>query len=96
MADVGSLSGGAVAVHQGTIIAVGPSDDLRAAYTAENEIDAVGRVVCPGFVDPHTHLVYAGDRVSEFEWRIAGASSTEILASGGNLVGTVMKQGCIV
>lgn len=46
-------------------------------------------MVCPGFVDPHTHLVYAGDRVSEFEWRIAGASSTEILASGGGIISTM-------
>ncbi len=89
MADVGIISGGAVAVHQGKIVTVGPNDELRAAYTAEREIDAAGRVVCPGFVDPHTHLVYAGDRVGEFEWRIAGASYMEIMASGGGIISTM-------
>ncbi|MBX0326358.1 imidazolonepropionase [Oscillochloris sp. ZM17-4] len=89
MADVGAIPGGAVAVHQGTIIAVGASDELRAAYTADREIDAAGRAVCPGFVDPHTHLVYAGDRVGEFEWRIAGASYLEIQAAGGGIVATM-------
>ncbi|NNJ08926.1 imidazolonepropionase [Chloroflexales bacterium ZM16-3] len=89
MADVGIIPGGAVAVHGGKIVAVGPSDDLRATYTAEAEIDATGRAVCPGFVDPHTHLVYAGDRVGEFEWRIAGASYLEIQASGGGIISTM-------
>ena len=89
MVDVGAISGGAVAVHGGKIVAVGPSDELRAAYTADAEIVAAGRTVCPGFVDPHTHVVYAGDRVGEFEWRIAGASYMEIMASGGGIVSTM-------
>jgi imidazolonepropionase len=89
MADVGAIPGGAVAVHGGKIVAVGPSDKLRGAYTAEREIDAAGRAVCPGFVDPHTHLVYAGDRVGEFEWRIAGASYLDIMAAGGGIVATM-------
>lgn len=89
MADEGGIPGGAVAVHAGKIVAVGPSDELRRAYDAEREIDAAGRAVCPGLVDPHTHLVYAGDRVAEFEWRIAGASYLEIMQAGGGIVSTM-------
>jgi imidazolonepropionase len=52
-------------------------------------VDASGKVVCPGFVDPHTHVVYAGDRVAEFELRIKGATYMEIMAAGGGIVSTM-------
>ncbi|MCP4421036.1 MAG: amidohydrolase family protein, partial [Chloroflexi bacterium] len=77
MADVGLIEQGAVAVDSGAIVAVGPSDELTAKFAAKRRIDAGGKVVCPGFVDPHTHVVYAGDRVDEFELRIKGASYME-------------------
>ncbi len=89
MRDVGLIPNGAVAVSDGEIIAVGPSADLRADYTARETIDAGGKVVCPGFVDPHTHVVYAGDRAAEFEMRIQGASYMEIMAAGGGILSTV-------
>jgi imidazolonepropionase len=54
-------------------------------------IDAEGRVVCPGFVDPHTHIVYAGDRLNEFELKIKGADYLEILTSGGGIISTVRR-----
>ena len=57
----------------------------------EGEIDASGRVVMPGFVDPHTHLIWAGDRAGEFELRIAGSSYLEILAAGGGILSTVRE-----
>jgi imidazolonepropionase len=53
------------------------------------EIDGSGQVVCPGFVDPHTHAVFAGDRAGEFEQRIRGATYLEIQASGGGIMSTV-------
>lgn len=88
MAEVGLIEGGAVAVQAGQIVAVGPTAAVQAAYTAPQTIDATGRVVCPGLVDPHTHVVYAGDRVAEFELRIKGASYLEIMAAGGGIVST--------
>jgi len=89
MRDVGLLPDGAVAVGGGEIIAVGPTADLRARFSAAQTIDAAGKVVCPGFVDPHTHVVYAGDRVSEFEMRIQGATYMEIMHAGGGIVSTM-------
>ncbi len=89
MRDVGLIEGGAVAVAGGEIVAVGSSADLLADYTAREMIDASGKVVCPGFVDPHTHVVYAGDRVHEFEMRIQGASYMEIMQAGGGIVSTM-------
>lgn len=89
MQEVGVIEGGAVAVAGGEIVAVGPSSDLLADYAAREMIDASGKVVCPGFVDPHTHVVYAGDRVHEFEMRIQGASYMEIMQAGGGIVSTM-------
>jgi imidazolonepropionase len=88
MRDPGIIPGGAVAVDGGLVVAAGPSDSLRAEYQAAQEIDASSKVVCPGFVDPHTHVVFAGDRVAEFEQRIAGASYMEIMAAGGGIAFT--------
>ncbi len=89
--EVGLIERGAVAVHSGRIAAVGPEAALRSAYRAEREIDADGGVVTPGFVDPHTHLVWAGDRAAEFEMRIAGATYMEIMAAGGGINSTVER-----
>lgn len=89
MAEVGLIPEGAVAVEAGKIVAVGPSVDLLADFTARETIDAGGKVVCPGFVDPHTHVVYAGDRVNEFELRLRGATYMEIMQAGGGIVSTM-------
>ena len=80
-----------MAVADSRILAVGRSADLRRTYEAPQEIDADGRVVLPGFVDPHTHAVWAGDRAAEFEMRVAGATYLEILAAGGGIVSTVQS-----
>jgi len=89
MADVGLIKDGAVAVDAGRIVAVGATADLVSRYQARQLFDASGRVVCPGFVDPHTHVVYAGERIDEFEMRIAGATYLEIMAAGGGIVSTM-------
>jgi imidazolonepropionase len=86
---LGLIEDGAVLVRGGLIEAVGPSAVLRAAYPNEDLWDAGGRVVMPGFVDPHTHLVWAGDRAQEFEWRTQGKTYTEIAAAGGGILATV-------
>jgi imidazolonepropionase len=89
MRELGIVADGAVAVKDGRIVAVGQSDELLELWKAEEEIDARGRVVCPGFVDPHTHAVFAGDRVDEFERRIKGESYQQIAAAGGGILSTV-------
>ncbi|MBN1220849.1 MAG: imidazolonepropionase [Anaerolineae bacterium] len=88
MTEVGLIVDGAVAIADGEVVAVGPTADLRADFTARQTINASRKVICPGFVDPHTHVVYTGDRVAEFEMRLKGASYTEIMASGGGIVNT--------
>ena len=89
MRELGLIADGAVAVRDGRIMAVGPSTELRRVVRAAEYLDAAGRAVMPGFVDPHTHLVWAGDRAEEFEMRIAGASYMEIMAAGGGIMNTV-------
>jgi imidazolonepropionase len=91
MRDVGLIENGAVAIDGGNIAAVGKSENILSEFEAENAIDAKGKVVCPGFVDPHTHIVFAGDRLNEFELKIKGADYLEILASGGGILSTVQK-----
>lgn len=83
------IENGAVAIHEGLILDVGNTSELLRLYTGNQTLDACGRAVCPGFVDPHTHVVYGGDRTAEFELRIKGASYMEIMAAGGGIVNTV-------
>jgi imidazolonepropionase len=64
---------------------------LRRRFQAQREIDAVGRVILPGFVDPHTHLIWAGDRAAEFEMRVTGATYMEIMNAGGGINSTVRQ-----
>jgi len=81
-----------VAGWQGRIVAVGAADMVaRTVQLAPGAvvIDGRGRTVLPGFVDPHTHLVYAGDRRDELARRLAGATYGEIAAGGGGIVRTV-------
>lgn len=89
MRDVGLIENGAVAVKDGAILAVGTTPDITGQYKSESVIDATNKVVCPGFVDCHTHAVYAGNRLDEFESRIEGRSYMEILAAGGGILSTM-------
>ena len=89
MDDLSIIPGGAVAVRDGIILSVGPTAELLRAVRAERTIDAEGHVVMPGFVDPHTHLVFAGHRADEFEMRLKGATYMEIMAAGGGIMNTV-------
>jgi len=82
----------AVAVVDGEVAAVGPTEDVRREYPAENAetaYDASGQSVVPGFVDPHTHAVFAGDRSDEFEAKLRGQSYQDILEEGGGILRTV-------
>jgi imidazolonepropionase len=89
LGDLGIIPDGAVAVDGGRIVAVGTTAEVRAAYSARSAIDAGGRAVVPGFVDPHTHVLWAGERAGEFEMRVAGATYMEIMAVGGGINATV-------
>ena len=91
MLDVGIIANGAVATVDGKVAAVGTSDEIMSSFEAAEHIDVGGRVVCPGFVDPHTHIVYAGDRLNEFELKIKGAEYLDILAAGGGIISTVRQ-----
>jgi imidazolonepropionase len=86
----GTASGGAIAVEGERIAWVGPEDRLPPeAGTARHRWPVHGRLVTPGLVDCHTHLVFGGDRSAEWEQRLAGASYEEIAAAGGGIRSTV-------
>lgn len=87
-ARLGVIDAGAVAVEGDRIAWVGPERELG-VVRAKRSIDAGGRVVLPGLVDPHTHLVFAGSRVDEFARRMAGEDYRAIAASGGGIAATV-------
>src|SRR5512146_2542685 len=86
---LGLIENGAVLMRDEKIVAVASSDELRASYPEEPTLDASGCVILPGFVDPHTHLIWAGDRAREFEMRLEGAKYLDILAAGGGIISTV-------
>ncbi len=88
---LGLIEDGALVMRDEKIVAVGPTRELRAAYGDEPTLDASGCVVMPGFVDPHTHVIWAGDRAREFEMRLEGAKYLEILAAGGGILSTVRQ-----
>lgn len=89
LGDLGLISDGALAIQGGLIAAAGSTEQILENYRSGHMLDASGQVVLPGFVDPHTHLVWAGDRAVEFEQRVAGASYLEIMQAGGGIVSTV-------
>lgn len=89
LGQLGIIEDGAVAIAGEQIQAVGRSDELRGEFEPAATINATGRVIMPGFVDPHTHLIWAGDRADEFEARALGATYMEILAQGGGILSTV-------
>ena len=70
---------------------VGHTGELSLAYPDEPSLDASGCAVLPGFVDPHTHIIWAGDRAAEFEMKLAGAKYMDILAAGGGILSTVSR-----
>jgi imidazolonepropionase len=89
LGELGIINDGAVLIEGSTILETGLSADMLQRFPNEEKLDAGGCVVMPGFVDPHTHLVWAGDRASEFEMRLQGRSYMEIMAAGGGIQSTV-------
>jgi len=79
----------AVAITGGEIAWVGPDDEVPAEHATLPEFDVGGRSVVPGFVDAHTHAVFAGDRAGEFARRLRGERYEDVLATGGGIMATV-------
>lgn len=92
MRELSIIPAGGMLVENGRVVATGPSNEIaKMAPPDAAIIDATGKVVLPGFVDAHTHPVFGGDRVYEFEMRARGATYEEIAASGGGIRSTVRK-----
>lgn len=90
--QLGVIPDGALLVRQGRIAAAGTRAHIDALLSGDVEVvDAAGRIVLPGFVDAHTHPVFAGNRADEFEQRAAGVTYKEIAARGGGIRSTVRQ-----
>ena len=85
----GWIDDGAIAVSDGVIDWLGPVDALPNIYTDLPKTDLGGRVVTPGLIDCHTHIVHGGDRAVEFEMRLNGASYEDVARAGGVIISTV-------
>jgi imidazolonepropionase len=93
LSNLGIVKDGAVLIRDGVIAAVGTRAEIESLPEARaaEKIDVGGRVVLPGFVDSHTHLIHAASRAEEYELRIAGASYEEIARKGGGILNSVKK-----
>jgi imidazolonepropionase len=92
LGDLGLIHEGAVLIRDGSIVAAGPAGEIERLAAEERdvtEIDAAGRVVMPGFVDSHTHLVHGPPRLLDYEMRLRGADYHEISEAGGGILASV-------
>lgn len=89
MNDPGIIVDASVAISNGLIVATATAGEVAAEYDSREKLDAGGKAVIPGFVEPHTHAVFAGNRIDEFELRIKGASYLEVLEKGGGILSTM-------
>ena len=92
--SAGALSGSppapdAIAERDGRIVAIGPAELLQRQYPEAEEFELGGRLVTPGLIDCHTHIVYAGNRAAEIERRLTGESYESIARGGGGILSTV-------
>ncbi|MFB5662961.1 imidazolonepropionase [Alteribacillus sp. HJP-4] len=92
MSDLQIIENGSVLIENGKVAAVGPDSELREKYSDRigsiKEINAAGKVVSPGLIDPHTHLVHAGTRENEYAMRLKGKSYMDIMDAGGGIHAT--------
>ena len=91
MSELSIIEDGAVAIKDGKFVAVGKTGDIKLDYKGVENIDASGKVVMPGFVDPHTHPVFVGSREFEYEQRIKGTSYMDIAKAGGGIMASVRE-----
>ena len=88
-APYGLIDDGAIVVEGREIRWVGPRLDLPQEFAGSEAMDLGGRLVTPGLIDAHSHVVYGGNRAKEFEMRLSGASYEEIAKAGGGILSTV-------
>jgi len=86
---LGVVDNGGVAINQGKIVVAASTELLERKFRARRTIDAEDEIILPGFVDPHTHLVFAGARDGEFQLRISGVTYMDVLRKGGGIIETV-------
>ena len=91
MSELAIISDGGMLVHNDKIEKIGPSAEIEKNVGDAEIVDARGRVVMPGFVDAHTHLVFAGNRLDDFERRSRGETYEQIAKAGGGIWSTVQK-----
>src|SRR5262245_9742549 len=91
LSELGIIRDGGILIRDGKIEKVGPSDEIEKNVGDAEVVDARGRVVMPGFVDAHTHLVFAGNRLEDFERRSRGETYEQIAKAGGGIWSTVEK-----
>src|SRR4051795_2297067 len=91
LSELAIIRDGGMLVRDGEIEKVGPSDEIETDVGDGEIVDAHGRVVMPGFVDAHTHLVFAGNRLDDFERRARGETYEQIAKAGGGIWSTVEK-----
>ena len=89
LAEPAILEDAAIVMRDGVFLEVGKSAELISRYPLAERFDAAVMAVVPGFVDPHTHLIWAGDRANEFEMRLQGKTYMEIMAAGGGILATL-------
>jgi imidazolonepropionase len=95
MSELGIIEDGSVWIEDGVIQAVGKDEELLVKYESRlsevEVVDARGKLVTPGLIDPHTHLVFAGSRENEFNMRLQGATYMEIMNAGGGIHATTRR-----
>src|SRR6476619_5929611 len=91
LSELGIIPNGGMLIRDGQIERVGASDEIEKNVGDAEVVDADGRVVMPGFVDAHTHLVFAGNRLDDFERRARGETYEQIAKAGGGIWSTVQK-----
>src|SRR4029077_1323145 len=91
LSELGIIRDGGMLVRNGTIERVGACDEIEKNVGDAEVVDAGGRVVMPGFVDAHTHLVFSGNRLDDFERRARGETYEQIAKAGGGIWSTVGK-----
>ena len=87
MNDLGIITGGSIAIKNSRIVDVGKN----LTYDAATILDAMGKIVLPGFIDPHTHVVFAGTREFELDWKLKGLNYLQIKKKGGGIKYTVTQ-----
>src|SRR5207253_3105201 len=91
MSELAIIHDGGMLIRDGKIDILGPSDEIEKNARGSGIVDARGRVVLPGFIDAHTHLVFAGNRLDDFERRARGETYEQIAKAGGGIWSTVAK-----